>query len=137
MKFFEDNDIYIEFENDILPWVKIFTQKPFREVGDCDKLVRRKLIKASLICEKEMIKYFNPIKINIASFGNFLPRVHIHVQARFENDPYFPESVWGAKQRDTKLDLPPFEPFLDKLIKKISKKFKEIEQEEKSKKDSN
>jgi diadenosine tetraphosphate (Ap4A) HIT family hydrolase len=38
-------------------------------------------------------------KINIASFGNLLPQVHWHIMARFETDSYFPEPMWGQKQR--------------------------------------
>jgi diadenosine tetraphosphate (Ap4A) HIT family hydrolase len=46
-----------------------------------------------------MLSYFNADKINIASFGNLLPQVHWHIMARFETDSYFPEPMWGQKQR--------------------------------------
>jgi hypothetical protein len=47
--------------------------------------------------------------VNIASFGNLLPQVHWHIMARFETDSYFPEPMWGQKQRAAQLDLPSFE----------------------------
>ncbi|MEA3433778.1 MAG: HIT family protein, partial [Campylobacterota bacterium] len=40
--------------------------------------------------------------------------------ARFEEDSYFPEPMWGTKQREGDLDLPDFEGFCDKVIKVLS-----------------
>ena len=59
----------------------------------------------------------NPDKINIASFGNYVPHVHFHIMARFKEDSFFPEPMWGKKQREANLDLPSFEIFIDKLKK--------------------
>jgi diadenosine tetraphosphate (Ap4A) HIT family hydrolase len=49
-----------------------------------------------------MIDYFKPDKINLASFGNYVTHVHMHIQARFKDDSFFPEPTWGIKQRDGK-----------------------------------
>jgi diadenosine tetraphosphate (Ap4A) HIT family hydrolase len=62
-----------------------------------------------------MITYYNPKKINIAMFGNYLPHLHIHVMARFEEDSYFPEPMWGKKQREGHLSLPPLKKFIENL----------------------
>jgi hypothetical protein len=35
--------------------------------------------------------------------------------ARFKEDSYFPEPMWGKKQRDGKLDLPSFDEFYEKI----------------------
>jgi diadenosine tetraphosphate (Ap4A) HIT family hydrolase len=48
-----------------------------------------------------------------------LPRVHWHIMARFENDEYFPEPMWGAKQREGFVLEAPMEPFLEKLKHKL------------------
>ena len=40
-----------------------------------------------------------PHKINLASFGNLTPHLHWHVIPRFEDDPHFPNSIWGERQR--------------------------------------
>ena len=66
---------------------------------------------------KKMIEYYNPDKINIASFGNYVPHVHFHIMARFKEDSFFPEPMWGKKQREANLDLPSFEIFIDELKK--------------------
>jgi diadenosine tetraphosphate (Ap4A) HIT family hydrolase len=67
------------------------------------------------IIEKEMIAYYHPDKINIASFGNYLPHVHWHIMARFKTDGYFPEPMWGKKQREASLSLPSFNTFCEQL----------------------
>ncbi len=119
LKIYEDKHIYIELEPSEIPWLKIFTKVEYKEITDCDKATKKALFKALLICEKELRDYFNPTKINIASFGNYLQRVHFHIQARFQDDPYFPESMWGLKQRDAKLELKPIDKFCEKLQKEL------------------
>lgn len=117
MKIYKSKSIYIEIEPSEIPWLKIFTCKPYKELSDCDTKTRTAVLDAMLLIEKEMIKYYNPTKINIAMFGNYLPHLHCHVMARFEEDSYFPEPMWGKKQREAKLDLPSFEEFIY-IIKK-------------------
>lgn len=38
---------------------------------------------------------FRPRKLNVAALGNVVPQLHVHVIARFENDPAWPAPVWG------------------------------------------
>ncbi|TNE61455.1 MAG: HIT domain-containing protein [Alphaproteobacteria bacterium] len=35
-------------------------------------------------------------KMNVASLGNMVPQLHVHVIARFEGDVAWPGPVWGA-----------------------------------------
>ena len=113
---FENESIYIEVEDSEIPWLKIFTQKPYKEFSECDSKTKEEILKALDLIEKTMLSYYKPKKINIASFGNYLPLVHFHVMARFESDSYFPEPMWGVKQRDGKLDLPSFDKFMSLLV---------------------
>jgi diadenosine tetraphosphate (Ap4A) HIT family hydrolase len=69
------------------------------------------------IIDKEMISYYMPKKINIASFGNYMPHVHWHIMARFEEDSYFPEPMWGERQREATLNLPDLKIFCEKVLK--------------------
>ena len=119
-RIYEDADIYIEWEKAEIPWVKIFTREPYRELTDCPEALRRKLYRTCEIVERTMRGYFHPHKINIASFGNVVPRVHIHVMARYENDSHFPEPMWGKKQREGRLELPDFDGF-EKILGKAMK----------------
>jgi diadenosine tetraphosphate (Ap4A) HIT family hydrolase len=42
-----------------------------------------------------------PNKINLAALGNQVPHIHWHVIPRFEDDAFFPGSVWSNRLRDT------------------------------------
>ena len=116
MKIYEDNLMFIEIEKSEIPWLKIFPVKKYKELSECDKKTKKKLLDTMLLIETKMIKYYKPKKVNIAMFGNYLPHFHIHVMARFEEDSYFPESMWGQKQRDANLNLPSMETFIKILL---------------------
>ncbi|PHS57523.1 MAG: HIT family protein [Sulfurimonas sp.] len=115
MIIYKNKNFFIETENSQIPWLKIFTQEEYKELGDMPKNLRLELWDIFDIIEYEMKKYYNPKKINMASFSNMLPRVHIHVMARFENDSYFPNPMWGKKLRDAKLSLPDENEFYKKI----------------------
>lgn len=134
---FENSLITVEHEPSEIPWVKVFTKRNIKEFSHCSSEEKAEIFRVIDITEKLMLSYFNenkkglrsssqqniitsPIcKINIASFGNILPRVHWHIMARFENDSYFPEPMWGKKQRDSSLVLPSIEVFYQKLGKEL------------------
>lgn len=44
-----------------------------------------------------------------------MPHVHWHIMARFAEDSYFPEPMWGEKQREANLTLPSMETFLEQI----------------------
>ena len=35
-----------------------------------------------------------PDKVNVATLGNVVPQMHVHVIARFRSDPAWPDPVW-------------------------------------------
>lgn len=109
--------IKIEIEESEIPWLKIFVNEPIKEFSSCNMETKQEIWKYLDIIEKALIKHFNPEKINIASFGNYVPQVHFHVMARFKEDSYFPEPMWGKKQRDANLNLPSFDKFYEELKK--------------------
>lgn len=115
MILYEDSQLYIENEDSEIPWLKIFTITPYKELGDLPKGIRVRLWEVYDIVEKEMREYYKPKKINMASFANILPRVHVHVMARFENDSYFPNPMWGEKLRESNLNLPNEEEFYKRV----------------------
>jgi len=121
MILYEDDEFFIEKENSEIPWLKIFTKEPYKELGEMPKVLRTKLWEIYDIVELEMKSYYSPKKINMASFANMLPRVHIHVMARFENDSYFPNPMWGEKLREAKLILPDEDIFFKKLQQALKK----------------
>ncbi len=115
--------VRIEVEESEIPWYKIFTQHPYKEMSEVPSKTKELLYELLDTIEREMLSYYRPAKINIASFGNYLPHVHWHIMARFEEDSYFPEPMWGKKQRESKLLLPPKELFESQLLISIALKY--------------
>ncbi len=123
MLIYEEDELYIEVHESEIPWLKIFTKKPYKELGDMPKELRSRLWEVYDIVEFEMRRYFNPKKINMASFANMLPRVHIHVMARFEEDSYFPNPMWGEKMREGNVKLKDQELFYKELFEILNRDF--------------
>lgn len=115
--------LYIELHESEIPWLKIFTQIKRKEFSECPKEEKEMIWEMLDLIEKEMLEYFKPDKINIASFGNMLPHVHWHIMARFCNDSYFPEPMWGSKQREGDAVVAPMEPFLKRIEEKLVARF--------------
>lgn len=116
---YQNEFIKILVEVSEIPWLKIFTQTPYKEFSQCDMRTRLDIFQCLDIIEKEMLEYFEPEKINIASFGNYVPHVHFHIMARFKEDSFFPESMWGKKQRESNLQLKDLELFYENLVAKL------------------
>jgi diadenosine tetraphosphate (Ap4A) HIT family hydrolase len=110
---------YIEIHESEVPWLKVFIRRNVREFSVCTPEEKASVWNALDVIEKAMLAYYRPEKINIASFGNMLPQVHWHIMARFKEDSYFPEPMWGSKQRQSALALPPIEPLLETIAAKL------------------
>lgn len=63
---------------------------------------------------KILKKEFSCDKINVATLGNVVKQLHIHVIGRFENDISFPKPIWGSAPAK-----PYEEEKANNLIKKI------------------
>ena len=116
---YQNDLIKIEIEQFEIPWLKIFTQENIKEFSQCSQELQLEILRVINIIEKQMLEYFKPDKINIASFGNYVPHVHFHIQARFKDDSYFPEPTWGKKQRVSSLNLKDYNTFYSNLKTKL------------------
>ncbi|MGE4295598.1 MAG: HIT family protein [Campylobacterales bacterium] len=117
---YKGRHLRIEWHESAVPWLKIFTLHPYKELSECPPPVRADLFEALDLCERALLEYYRPDKINIASFGNYLPQLHFHVTARFKNDSHFPEPMWGVKQREGDLRLPDHGAFERILKQRLS-----------------
>ncbi|MDD2265988.1 HIT domain-containing protein [Sulfuricurvum sp.] len=115
--------IYIEIHDSEIPWLKVFTHTHHKEFSECTREEKESIWESLDIIERKMLAYFKPDKINIASFGNMLPRVHWHIMARYANDSYFPEPMWGVKQREGLVSTAPMELFIEELKVELTSRF--------------
>ena len=43
----------------------------------------------------QLLEYYQPDKLNIATIGNVVSQLHLHHVVRFKQDPAWPKPVWG------------------------------------------
>lgn len=119
MTIYSDDLIYIEIHESEIPWLKIFSKRKIKEFSQCTSDERQAIWTALDVIEREMLDFFKPEKINIAQFGNYLPHLHWHIMARFKEDSFFPEPMWGAKQRAGSYILEEMDAFSALIRKKL------------------
>ncbi len=86
------------------PWLIIVPnsgKSPFDpvDITDLDFNLQVKILQEVNICSVVLKKIFKPYKLNIASFGNVTPQLHIHIQARFKHDEHFAKPLFGLTNR--------------------------------------
>ena len=64
------------------------------DLGEDD---RTRLWREIDVASQVLREQFAPDKINIASLGNVVSQLHVHVIARFKDDAAWPKPVWGAQ----------------------------------------
>ena len=70
-----------------------------REMTDLSSREKRHCMRVVFAAERALRKALSPHKINLASFGNFVPHLHWHVIPRYTDDPHFPDAVWARRRR--------------------------------------
>ena len=84
---------------DYVGYCRVIWGTHVREMTDLAAAERQHCLRVVCAVEQAQRTVLKPHKINLASFGNVTPHLHWHVIPRFEDDPHFPNSVWGERQR--------------------------------------
>lgn len=80
-----------------LPWLVLVPRwANVTEIHDLSGENRTQLMDEIAKASTTLAALFRPDKINVGALGNIVPQLHIHVIARFTNDPAWPGPVWGA-----------------------------------------
>jgi diadenosine tetraphosphate (Ap4A) HIT family hydrolase len=78
------------------PWLVLVPRVAnARELTDLDSSQRHAVADDVDRASRLLLDAFQPFKLNVAAIGNVVPQLHVHVIARFENDPAWPAPVWG------------------------------------------
>jgi diadenosine tetraphosphate (Ap4A) HIT family hydrolase len=88
-------------DSDLPGFVRVIVNAHVSEVTDLDPAARMRLLRTVFAVEEVQRRLLAPTKINVASLGNAVPHVHWHVIPRFSDDAFYPQSIWGPRQRDT------------------------------------
>lgn len=83
--------------NASFPWIILIPRKPdMVELVDLswqDQIQLQSEVRQISLVMKGV---FAPDKLNIASLGNIVPQLHIHVVARYKADEAWPNPVWNS-----------------------------------------
>lgn len=85
--------------NALVPWFILVPKTDCRELHHLDPRRRRQVQEEVDAIADLLEREFRPDKLNIASIGNLVPQLHIHVIARCVTDVYWPFPVWGRPER--------------------------------------
>lgn len=78
------------------PWViAVPARDGLRDLDDLTDLDRELVMAEVDRVAKAMKRVFKPYKMNVAALGNVVEQLHIHIIARFQDDPAWPAPVWG------------------------------------------
>ena len=78
------------------PWLILVPRRAdCREIVDLVAEDRASLMDEIARCSTALMRLTRPDKLNVGAIGNRVAQLHVHVIARFESDPAWPEPVWG------------------------------------------
>lgn len=107
-------------KNATYPWfILVVKQENLVELIDLTLEQQIEVLKEINFISRFLKEELKVDKINIATLGNVVKQLHIHVIGRFENDPAFPKPVW-CKSNFKEYDEKELEILTEKLIKKLT-----------------
>ncbi len=84
-------------DNAAFPWVILIPKREgVCEIIDLDSDDQHRLMQEIAITSHIMKQLFHPHKLNIASLGNVVSQLHIHIIARYQSDQAWPNPVWNT-----------------------------------------
>jgi diadenosine tetraphosphate (Ap4A) HIT family hydrolase len=99
------------------PWLILVPRRSgLVELIDLDAGDRARLVEEIARAAEALRRLYQPYKLNVAALGNVVPQLHIHVIARFRDDPAWPRPVWNVKPARE-----PYEdPALSETVRRIA-----------------
>jgi diadenosine tetraphosphate (Ap4A) HIT family hydrolase len=78
------------------PWLLLVPMREdIREIYDLNAEDYEQTMAEVRAVTKHFAEITGADKMNVAAFGNIVPQLHIHIIARFENDPIWPQPAWN------------------------------------------
>ena len=80
---------------------RVIWNRHIAEMTDLTHGEREHLMSLVFVVEEAIRHVMRPDKVNIAALGNMVPHIHWHVIPRYQDDAFFPGSIWSAKAQET------------------------------------
>jgi len=79
------------------PWcVLVPRHTGLSEIHQLSDADQGELMRESARLSRFMAQSFSADKMNLGALGNLVPQLHIHLIARYRDDPAWPGPVWGV-----------------------------------------
>ncbi len=78
------------------PWIILVPEREdIEEIHQLSPADQAQLMQEVTHVSEKLAKAFQADKINVGALGNVVSQLHVHVIARFTQDPAWPAPVWG------------------------------------------
>lgn len=82
-------------DNHYYPWIFLVPRRQSAsKIMDLNPNDQLQLLQELDFAQKVIWNIFEPTQINVAAIGNKTPQLHIHIIARYSDDPAWPGTVW-------------------------------------------
>lgn len=108
-----DGSILLLMRNALFPWFVLVPQSTEVEFYKLDHELQVKVLEQVNYISGFIEDSFSIDKINIASIGNVVSQLHVHIIGRSKDDACWPGVVWGTKE---------FKPYEEDQIEHIKEK---------------
>lgn len=91
------------------PWLILVPRRAdIVELFQLTRIDQQQLLDEISTVSAALAGHFRADKMNIAALGNVVPQLHVHVIARFNDDPAWPRPIWGVA---------PAQPYSDEALR--------------------
>jgi diadenosine tetraphosphate (Ap4A) HIT family hydrolase len=96
-----DDHYLLLLNNALLPWFILVPQTSVTELFELDAAQQTKLL-SSITVLSQFVKTTFPVeKLNVASIGNKVKQLHVHIIGRDPSDFCWPDVVWGRPEAES------------------------------------
>lgn len=105
----ENPSMWILLKNEAqYPWFLVVPKTAVQSLDLLDLDEQTAILHAVGVCSRIIREHFGRDKVNIASLGNVVPALHIHILGRIQSDPLWPESIWQKAYKPSYLPMDAF-----------------------------
>lgn len=83
--------------NAAFPWILLIPRhEGISEILELSEGDQQVLMQEIVLSCHVMRHLFQPTKLNVASLGNIVQQLHIHIVARYDHDKAWPNPIWNS-----------------------------------------
>ena len=95
-----DLSLILLMNNSLVPWLILVPDTTMIEMTDLPHTDQDALLKEINLISGFMKDNFEISKLNIASIGNIVNQLHVHIVGRDPSDYCWPNVVWGTRDKE-------------------------------------